>query len=295
MFLLVLVIVLLMLWRGLAGAQAAAFPRNAVAGRSQPLPIGPAVHSLLAAAAALPRVQGELTVFAAASLAEVFKELGARIEEANPGTKVRLNFAGSPTLRTQLAQGARADVFAAADETTMQGAQQDGAINGEARIFAYNRLVVIVPSRNPAGLTTLQDLAKPRVKLVLTHKEVPAGSYARQALAKMSHDPAFGPEFSGRVLANLVSEETNVKHVVTKVQLGEADAGIGYATDVTPAVRRTIKVLDIPHQFNVLARYPMAVVRGTANEAGARAFLDYVLSPLGQAILSRHGFMVPGS
>gem|GEM_PF-115682 len=241
--------------------------------------------------AEVPRIQGPLTVFTAASLTEAFKEMGANIEQANPGTKVTFNFAGSPTLRTQLAQGARADVFASADEPNMQGAQKEGTIASEPRLFVRNQLVAIVPAPNPAQVMRLQDLAKPGVKLVLTNKEVPVGNYSRQALAKMSQDAAFSSEFATRVLANLVSEETNVKQVVAKVQLGEADAGIVYSSDVTPAVRGAVKVLAIPESFNVIAQYPIAVVRDAPNAAGARAFIDYVLSPAGQAILTKHGFL----
>jgi molybdate transport system substrate-binding protein len=243
----------------------------------------------------VPRLQGPLTVFTAASLTEAFQEIAATLEQGNPGTKVTFNFAGSPTLRTQLAQGARADVFASADEPNMQGAQQDGTIAGEARMFARNLLVVIMPAPNPAGIATLQDLAQSGLKLVLTRKEVPVGNYARQSLDKMSQDAAFGRDFATRVLANLVSEETNVKQVVTKVQLGEADAGIVYASDVTPAVRGVLQVLPIPEPLNVVARYPIAVVKDAANAAGARTFIEYVLSPAGQAILTRHGFLAAGA
>jgi molybdate transport system substrate-binding protein len=248
-----------------------------------------------AAGAEAPRLQGSLTVFAAASLTEAFRDMAAQLEATHPGVAIRLNFAGSPTLRAQLAQGARADVFAAADEPTMQGALRDGTIAGEPRIFAHNLLVVIVPASHPAGVDALQDLAKPGLKLVLAHRDVPVGGYARQALAKMSRDGAFGRDFAERVLATLASEETNVKQVVAKVQLGEADAGIVYATDITPAARGTLRVIDIPRAFNVVARYPIAVVEGARNPAAAQAFIDYVLSPAGQAILQRHGFLVPGS
>jgi molybdate transport system substrate-binding protein len=246
-------------------------------------------------ASEVPRIQGELTIFTAASLTDAFKEMAAQIEQANPGTKLTFNFAGSPTLRTQLAQGARADVFASADEPNMYGAEKDGTISGEPRIFARNLLVVVVPAHNPAGIKTLQDLAKPKLKLVLTNKDVPVGNYARQALDKMSQDPAFGNDFAKRVLANLVSEETNVKQVAAKVQLGEADAGIVYSTDVTQAIRSAVRVIDIPPEFNVIAKYPIEAVKGTRNESGARAFIEYVLSPAGQAILTRHGFLVAGS
>jgi molybdate transport system substrate-binding protein len=176
----------------------------------------------------------------------------------------------------------------------MQKARQDGTIVGEPRIFVHNLLVVIVPAQNPAGITKLQDLAKPKLKLVLTNKEVPVGNYSRQVLAKMSQDSTFGKDFADRVLGNLVSEETNVKQVVTKVQLGEADAGIVYSSDVTMVVRGALKVIDIPNQFNVTARYPIAIVKDAQNEAGAHAFVEYVLSPAGQAILTRHGFIATG-
>ncbi len=241
-----------------------------------------------------PRVQGELAIFTAASLTDAFKDMAAQIEQANPGTKLTFNFAGSPTLRTQLAQGARADVFASADEPNMAGAEKDGTIMGQPQIFARNVLVVVVPAKNSAGIHKLQDLAKPNIKLVLTNKEVPVGNYARQALEKMSQDPAFGPDFSKRVLANLVSEETNVRQVAAKVQLGEADAGIIYFSDVTPTLRDAVQVIQIPPEMNVIAKYPIAVVKGAQNEAGARAFIAYVLSPAGQTILVRHGFLAAG-
>jgi molybdate transport system substrate-binding protein len=157
-------------------------------------------------AAEAPRIQGELTIFAAASLTDAFKGMAAEIEQANPGTKLTFNFAGSPTLRTQLAQGARADVFASADEPNMAGAEKDGTIAGEPQVFARNLLVVVVPAKNPGGIHTLQDLTKPKLKLVLTNKDVPVGNYARQALEKLSQDATYGPDFAKRVLANLVSE-----------------------------------------------------------------------------------------
>jgi molybdate transport system substrate-binding protein len=247
-----------------------------------------------ATASEVPRIQGELTVFTAASLTDAFKEMAAQIEQANPGAKLTLNFAGSPTLRTQLAQGARADVFASADEPNMHAAEKDGTVSGEPQIFARNLLVVVVPAKNRAGIHTLQDLAKPKLKLVLTNKDVPVGNYARQALEKLSRDASYAPDFATRVLANLVSEETNVKQVASKVQLGEADAGIVYSTDVTPALRDAVRVIQIPPEFNVIANYPIAAVKGANNEAGARAFITYVLSPAGQAILARHGFLVSG-
>jgi molybdate transport system substrate-binding protein len=245
--------------------------------------------------AAIPALHGEITVFAAASLTDAFQEMAVRFERAYPGVKMRLHFAGSATLRTQLAQGARADVFAAADEPTMQGALRDGSVVGVPWIFARNRLVVVVPAVDHGAIATLQDLARPGIKLVLAHPGVPVGNYARVALAQMSQGSAWGDDFVRRVLANVVSNEMNVKQVVAKVQLREADAGIVYATDVTPSARGALRAIEIPREFNVTARYPLAVVKGARHEAGARAFIDYVLSPAGQAMLACYGFIVADS
>jgi molybdate transport system substrate-binding protein len=259
-----------------------------------PEPTKPAAGATPVAAAA-PKIAGNLTVFTAASLTEAFTELGKGIEEANPGTKVAFNFAGSPALRTQLREGAKADVFASADEPNMQGAQQDGTLGGEPRIFVQNKLVLIAPARNTAEVARLQDLAKPGLKLVLAQKEVPVGNYARQALETMSKNPTFGAEFAQQALRNVVSEESNVRQVVAKVQLGEADAGMVYSSDVTPHVRPMLTVIEIPDQFNVIARYPIAPVKGAANPDGARAFIDYVVSPAGQATLQKWGFIPVGA
>lgn len=240
-----------------------------------------------------PAVQGQVTVFAAASLTDSFRQMAANIQQANAGTKITYNFAGSPTLRTQLAQGAHADVFASADQPNMQGAQQDGSLAGSPQVFAKNRLVLIVPASGRSAPARPQDLTKPGLKIVLAQKDVPVGNYARQAFTKMGQDPAYGSDFNTRVLGNIVSEEPDVKAVVTKVSLGEADAGVVYSTDVTPSVRSQVKIVDIPDQFNIIAQYPIAVVKGAANPSGAQAFVAYVLSPAGQKILKDNGFILP--
>jgi len=252
----------------------------------------PATSSASSSSVAASRLQGDLTVFAAASLTDAFKEIGANLQRANPGVKAAFNFGGSPTLRTQLAQGARADIFASADQSNMQGAQRDGTIAGDPRTFAQNKLTLIVPAANPAGIARLQDLGKSGVKLVLAQKDVPVGNYARQSFAKMAQDASFGSGFADQVQKNVVSDEANVKDVVAKVQLGEADAGVVYQTDVTPSVRGAVKMIDIPDQFNVIALYPIAVVKGAPNADGAAAFIDYVLSPAGQGVLAKYGFTV---
>lgn len=238
-----------------------------------------------------PAISGNLTIFAAASLTEAFTDMKKTIEAANPGTTITFNFAGSSSLRTQITQGASVDLFASADHANMDQVVQAGDIDGQPVNFVQNRLVVVLPKGNPGKITSLQDLAKPGLKLVLAQEQVPVGSYARQALDKMSADPAYGAGFKGKVLANLASNELNVKDVVAKVQLGEADAGIVYASDVTPSVRAATTTIDIPDQFNVVAHYPIGVVKGSNNPAGARAFISYLLSPAGQAVLQRYGFI----
>jgi len=232
-----------------------------------------------------------LQVFAAASLSDAFTEIGRQVEQRRPGLTVRFNFAGSQQLATQIEQGAAADVFASADERWMAYAMERGLLSGAPAVFARNRLVVIVPKTNPARIQRLQDLARGGVKLVLGADAVPVGRFSRIVLRNLSRDPAFGGDFATRTLRNVVSEEENVKSVVGKVQLGEADAGIAYRSDVTPTVARTIRVFEIPDSANVLASYPMALVKGAREPEAARAFLELVLSREGQAILERRGLI----
>jgi molybdate transport system substrate-binding protein len=231
-----------------------------------------------------------LTVFAAASLTDAFGEMAHRFETAHPGVKVRLSFAGSQQLAAQLAQGARADVFAPADRRWMDDARAHGRVDGEPRAFARNALAVIVPAANPARIGRIADLSRPGVKLVLCAVSVPAGRHARELLARLEAAPGCGPGWVARVLANVVSEEDNVRGVVGKVQLGEADAGIVYRSDVTVPLRRAVRALDVPDSLNVLAEYPIAVMADAAAMGAAHAFADYVCGAEGQATLERHGF-----
>jgi molybdate transport system substrate-binding protein len=230
----------------------------------------------------------QLTVFAAASLTESFIAIANEFEANHPGVEVWLNFAGSQTLRLQIEQGARADVFASANQEHA-GALLTANLIEESIIFAHNQLVVIVPAANPASIETLADLAQSDIKFILAGPTVPAGHYARQVLANLDTNPTLGPEFSRRVLNNLVSEEDTVKAVVSKVRLGEADAGIVYVSDVTPAVASHLSTLTIPRAYNVVADYPIAVVSDSDQPDLARQFIDFVLSPQGQTILANHG------
>ena len=231
-----------------------------------------------------------LTVFAASSLTDAFKEIGKNFEVSHPDVTVTFNFAGSGTLRTQLEQGAAADVFASANITEMNTLITNKLVAADfSQLFVTNSLLVILPASNPANIQTLADLARPGIKLVLGDTTLPAGKYARQILANMDKDPAFSFGFSKLVLANVVSNETDVKQVVAKVQLGEADAGIVYVSDSIAAPE--LKAIQFPKADNVIAKYPIARLKGSTAPDLAAYFIAYVLSPDGQAILKKWGFI----
>lgn len=233
---------------------------------------------------------GELTVFAAASLTDAFTQIGQDIEAANPDLSITFNFAGSQTLVTQLTQGAPADVFASANDAQMQAAIEAGVVVGEPTTFIRNRLAVVVPAENPAHLATPADLARDDLRLVLAQPEVPVGRYTGVAICKMGQDAAtYGAGFVESVTENIVSQEQDVREVLTKVQLGEADAGIVYVSDVTAAVADDVELIEIPEAVNVIATYPIAPVEG-GDAALAAAFIAYVLGPEGQATLAEFGF-----
>jgi molybdate transport system substrate-binding protein len=199
-------------------------------------------------------------------------------------------FAGSQALVTQLIEGAKADVFASASAAQMKAAQDAGVIEGPSTVFTQNRLAIVVPKDNPAGIQNPADLAKPGLKLVLAQAEVPVGQYARQGICTAGQDTAtYGEGFVDKVAANVVSEEDNVKAVLAKVQLGEADAGIVYTTDVTTDVAADVTLIELPPAINVVATYPIAVVKGGNTEL-ADAFIAFVLGEEGQAILAKYGF-----
>lgn len=228
-----------------------------------------------------------VSVFAAASLTDAFTEIGKNFEAVNPGVTVAFNFAGSQALRTQIEQGATPDVFASANKTEMDNLIAGSFVAQDTpQVFLNNKLVVILPANNPAGVSKLEDLARSGVKLVLAAEEVPVGKYARQALDQMNGP--FGSDFKDKVLANVVSNEDNVKQVVAKVQLGEADAGIVYTSDAVAAP--DLKTIEIPTELNVIAKYPIAPLVNSKHTDLAKTFIDYVLSPEGQAILQKWGF-----
>jgi len=228
--------------------------------------------------------RSEITVLAAASLKGAFTRIGADFEQVNPDVTVRFSFGPSDGLATQILEGAPADVFAPASPKYMDQVRSDGPRVTDQVEFARNKLAVIVPSDNPAHVASLDDLARPGVKLVLAAVGVPAGDYARGVLANAGIQKG--------ALANLVSNEEDVKGVVQKVLLGEADAGIVYRTDVTPEIAARVREISIPDDVNVIATYPIAVIDGSGREPVAGAFLRFVTGP-GQATLRTFGFLPP--
>lgn len=234
---------------------------------------------------------GELVVFAAASLADAFTQIATDFQSAYPETTIIYNFAGSQQLAQQLRQGAPADLFASANGRQMEVAIEAGRIvSGTQRTFARNRLVVITPADNPAEINTLRDLAKPDVKLVIATAEVPVGGYSLDFLEKASATVAYGNSYSQTVIANVVSYEENVRSVLSKVVLGEADAGIVYSSDLTLNTSQ-INRIDIPDELNTAAAYPIAPIAGSKNPALAQAFVDYILAAEGQTVLGNYGFI----
>jgi molybdate transport system substrate-binding protein len=227
----------------------------------------------------------EIAVFAASSLTSAFEELAAEFESRNAGAVVVLNYAGSSQLAAQLAEGVPADVFASADPVQMQAVVDAGRIeSGSESIFVTNRLTIIVPIGNPAGIEALEDLSRPGIALILAVEGVPVREYTDEILAAMPAD------FRAGFYANLVSEEDNVRQVAAKVALGEADAGIVYTSDVTADIAGQVLQIAIPDDLNILAAYTIAPLADSAHPEIARRFIEFVQSAEGQAILSRWGF-----
>ena len=219
-------------------------------------------------------------VFAATSLKGAFDSIATKFENANPGISVKFNYSGSSTLATQIKQDAPADVFASADEKNMKIVTGDNRASGNPVEFARNKLEIMVAAGNPMKITSVKDLAKKNVKVAVCDPAVPCGSYSKEIFDKAG------------VTVHPVTEETTVSSVVTKVTLGEADAGIVYTTDVKANGSKTTGVL-IPPKQNVTAQYPIVTVKGAPNGSGAKAFMKYVLSRTGQNVLAKFGFLPP--
>jgi molybdate transport system substrate-binding protein len=232
----------------------------------------------------------ELTVFTAASLTGAFGEIG-QVYENETGLGVAFNFDGSQALRTQLENGAYADVFASANKKQMNAVKNDGLMNNSSVVvFTKNKLSLIVPKDNPSKIGNLSDLSKPGLKIVMGTKDVPVGDYALQIISKLGNDSAYGPDYKTKVLANVISQETNVNYVVTKVALGEADVGFAYVSDVTEDLASKVDKIDIPNEYNVIAEYPLGILKDTKYPEQSQGFIDLVTSEKGKAILEKYGF-----
>ena len=224
----------------------------------------------------------ELTVFAASSLTAAFNQIGSDFESANPGTSVTFNYGSSTDLATQIGSEGTADVFASASGTAMDAVAKDPGVTDRTD-FATNQLVIITPTDDPAGVSTLQDLTKPGVQVVLGAAGVPVGDYARQMLDEN--------KLTDQVTPNVVSNEADDASVVAKVTSGEADAAIVYASDV--ASNTDVRAVPIPTNQNVVATYPIAVVTGSSNATVAKTFVTYVTGSQGQSTLQQFGFGPP--
>jgi molybdate transport system substrate-binding protein len=220
-----------------------------------------------------------ITVFAASSLKEAFTQIGTDYEAAHPGAKVTFSFGASSTLATQITQKAPADVFASASQKTMDTVTAAGAATGDS-VFAINTMEIATPPTPTVPVTSLADLAKPGVKVVICQQDVPCGAAAQKLFTQ------------NNVAVTPVSEEVDVKAVLSKVVLGEADAGIVYVTDVLAAGDKVVGV-PIPTDQNVTTKYPIAPITASTNAAAAQAFVAYVLSPAGQKVLTAAGFSSP--
>jgi molybdate transport system substrate-binding protein len=225
-------------------------------------------------------VTGTVTVFAAASLTESFTQIGKDFEAANPGAKVTFNFAGSSALATQINQGAPADVFASAAPANMKTVTDAGNSDGTPTTFVKNQLVIAVAKDNPKDIKGLPDLADPEVKVALCAEQVPCGAASKKVLTEAG------------VSLTPVTLEQDVKAALSKVTLGEVDAALVYRTDAKAAAS-DVDAVEFPESSSAINEYPIIALKNAPNKAGARAFIAYVLSDKGKAVLAQAGFQTP--
>lgn len=232
-----------------------------------------------------------LTIFAAASLRDVLDQAKRAYEVARPGTTISVSSDSSSTLATQIEQGAPADVFLSADTTNPHRLVDGGHASGEPTVFAANELTIIVPAGNPASIASPADLAGEGVKVIAAGDEVPITTYATRLVANLARQAGYPDGFEAAYTANVVSKEDNVRAVVAKIELGEGDAGIVYVTDARASTR--VEIVDVPEAANVVASYAGVVVKASAHQAAAAAFLDWFAGSDGQSILASFGFLPP--
>lgn len=238
-----------------------------------------------------PSAPAALTVYGAASLKGVLDKVKAAYETANPGSTLTISTDSSATLETQIEQGAPADVFLSADTTNPKKLVDKGLAAGAAVTFAGNKLTIIVPTANPAGITSPKDLARAGVKVIAAGDAVPITKYVTMLVANLAKEADDPSDFAAKYIANIASKEDNVKAIVAKIELGEGDAGIVYVTDAKASTKVT--TVDAPESANVPATYAGVVVKASKNAAAAQAFLTWFAGPDGQAILNTFGFLPP--
>lgn len=249
--------------------------------------LGPGALGAVSATSAAADAPVRLIALAAANATDPFNDLIGAFEHEQPGVVVAAEYAGTQILETQAEQGAPFDIFVSADKAHIDALAREGLVD-DVRLLSQGHEVIVVPRDNPAHITSLRDLASPNAKLVMGTDAVPIGIYTRQVLAKAS--VVYGADFATNVLAHVVSLETNVKQVLEKVALGEADAGIVYFTDITPEYRSRVTIVPIPHAFEVEAANYIAVAHNSANPALARDLIDFATGPTGRTIFRRRGY-----
>lgn len=235
----------------------------------------------------------ELTILGAASLGGALAAAKTAYEAVNPGVTLVISTDSSSALETKIEQGAPADVFLSADTTNPAKLVTAGLASGAPVVFAANKLTVIVPADNPAGITTPADLAKAGVKIIAAGDTVPITKYAKQVVANLAREAAYPTGFEAAYAENVVSMEENVKAIVAKIELGQGDAAIVYVTDAKASTK--VKTIDVPATANVPASYAGVVVKASGNAAAAQAFLAWLAGPDGQAVLATFGFLPPGT
>ncbi|HEX6867982.1 MAG TPA: molybdate ABC transporter substrate-binding protein [Candidatus Limnocylindrales bacterium] len=249
------------------------------------------VMSLGACAPSASQEPIEITVFAAASLSNALDAAARAYGDTDAGTAITVSTDSSAALATQIAEGAPADVFLSADTTNPQALVDAGLVDGDAVPFAGNELTIITPTGNPAALDSPFDLATAGTRVIAAGDEVPITKYATRLVENLAADPAAPADFVAAYVANIVSKEDNVSAVRTKIELGEGDAAIVYVTDA--AASDTVATIEVPDAANVSATYAAVVVKASAHAPAARAFLGWLTSPDGRAILGDFGFLPP--
>ena len=233
----------------------------------------------------------QLTIFAAASLKGALGTIKAAYEAASPGTTIIVSLDSSSALETKIEQGAPSDVFLSADTTSPQRLIDAGIAGGTAVRFAGNKLVIIVPTGNPGGVTTPADLARSGLEIVAAGDTVPITAYATKLIDNLAALSGYPTDFAARYASNVTSKEENVKGIVAKIELGQGEAGIVYVTDAQASTR--VETVVVPDEANVPATYAGVVVRASANQAAAQAFLTWLTGGVGQAIFGAFGFVPP--